>query len=81
MHETGARKWIITVTVVLATVIELIDTSIVNVALPQMMGNLSATLDEVAWVVTATLFLGKCVARLSMNFFFRSGKPSARLLR
>jgi len=53
MAETGLRKWIITVTVVLATVIELIDTSIVNVALPQMMGNLSATLDEVAWVVTS----------------------------
>ncbi len=53
MSETGARKWIITITVILASVIELIDTSIVNVALPQMMGNLGATLDEVAWVVTA----------------------------
>jgi DHA2 family multidrug resistance protein len=53
MSETGARKWIITLTVVLASMIELIDTSIVNVALPQMMGNLGATLDEVAWVVTS----------------------------
>ena len=53
MSEAGARKWIITVTVILASVIELVDTSIVNVALPQMMGNLGATLDEVAWVVTA----------------------------
>ena len=53
MSETGARKWIITLTVILASVIELVDTSIVNVALPQMMGNLGATLDEVAWVVTA----------------------------
>jgi DHA2 family multidrug resistance protein len=53
MSETGARKWIITITVILASVIELIDTSIVNVALPQMMGNLGATLDEVAWVVTS----------------------------
>ena len=53
MSEFGARKWIITVTVILASVIELVDTSIVNVALPQMMGNLGATLDEVAWVVTA----------------------------
>jgi MFS transporter, DHA2 family, multidrug resistance protein len=53
MAEAGVRKWIITITVVLATLIELIDTSIVNVALPQMMGNLSATLDEVAWVVTS----------------------------
>jgi MFS transporter, DHA2 family, multidrug resistance protein len=53
MSEAGARKWIITTTVILASVIELVDTSIVNVALPQMMGNLGATLDEVAWVVTA----------------------------
>ena len=53
MSETGARKWIITLTVILASLIELIDTSIVNVALPQMMGNLGATLDEIAWVVTA----------------------------
>ena len=53
MAESGARKWIIVVTAILASLIELIDTSIVNVALPQMMGNLSATLDEVAWVVTS----------------------------
>src|SRR3954469_211669 len=53
MVEHGFRKWMIAFTVVLASVIELIDTSIVNVALPQMMGNLGATLDEVAWVVTA----------------------------
>jgi DHA2 family multidrug resistance protein len=52
MPEQGANKWIITITVILASMIELIDTSIVNVALPQMMGNLGATLDEIAWVVT-----------------------------
>ncbi|HVP39082.1 MAG TPA: DHA2 family efflux MFS transporter permease subunit [Candidatus Saccharimonadales bacterium] len=53
MSESGATKWIIAGTVVLASMIELIDTSIVNVALTQMMGNLGATLDEIAWVVTA----------------------------
>ena len=53
MTEVRTRKWIITITVIMASLIELIDTSIVNVALPQMMGNLGATLDEVAWVVTA----------------------------
>jgi MFS transporter, DHA2 family, multidrug resistance protein len=51
--ESGARKWIIVVTVVLCTMLELIDTSIVNVALTQMMGNLSATLSEVSWVIAA----------------------------
>jgi DHA2 family multidrug resistance protein len=50
--QGAANKWIITITVILASMIELIDTSIVNVALPQMMGNLGATLDQIAWVVT-----------------------------
>src|SRR5690349_21173280 len=68
MSETGARKWIITLTVVLATLIELIDTSIVNVALPQMMGNLSATLDEVAWVVTAYVVANVLVVPMSAFF-------------
>jgi DHA2 family multidrug resistance protein len=53
MAETGFRKFIITVTVIAAAVIELIDTSIVNVALNDMSGNLGATLEDVAWVVTA----------------------------
>jgi DHA2 family multidrug resistance protein len=53
MSETGLRKWIIAATVILVSIIELIDTSIVNVALPQRMGNLGATLDEITWVITA----------------------------
>jgi DHA2 family multidrug resistance protein len=53
MAEHGLRKLIITITVVAAAVIELIDTSIVNVALNDMSGNLGATLEDVAWVVTA----------------------------
>ncbi|MEO8502527.1 MAG: DHA2 family efflux MFS transporter permease subunit [Acidobacteriota bacterium] len=53
MAEVGARKWIITITVILASMLELIDTSIVNVALPQIMGNLGATLDEATWIITA----------------------------
>jgi DHA2 family multidrug resistance protein len=53
MPEIGLRKVIITLTVVAAAIIELIDTSIVNVALSDMSGNLGATLEDVAWVVTA----------------------------
>src|SRR4029077_7506369 len=45
-------RYIIAVTVSLASVLELLDTSIVNVAIPHMMGNLGATLDEIAWVST-----------------------------
>ncbi len=52
MAETGFRKWIITITVITASLLELIDTTIVNVALPKIQGNLGATLEDVAWVVT-----------------------------
>ncbi len=53
MAEFGFRKFIITVTVIAAAIIELIDTSIVNVAISDMSGNLGATLEDVAWVVTS----------------------------
>src|SRR6266705_1865041 len=46
------NRYIIAMTVSLASVLELLDTSIVNVAIPHMMGNLGATLDEIAWVST-----------------------------
>lgn len=52
MAETGFKKWIITFTVITASLLELIDTTIVNVALPQIQGNLGATLEDVAWLST-----------------------------
>jgi len=52
MAEVGFRKWIITITVITASLLELIDTTIVNVSLPNIQGNLGATLEDVAWVVT-----------------------------
>jgi MFS transporter, DHA2 family, multidrug resistance protein len=52
MAETGFKKWIITITVITAALLELIDTTIVNVSLPDIQGNLGATLEDIAWVVT-----------------------------
>jgi DHA2 family multidrug resistance protein len=65
MVESGVRKWIIVVTIVLSAIMELIDMTIVNVSLPQMMGNLGATLDEIAWVVTAYIFANVIVLPMS----------------
>ncbi len=53
MAEKGAVKFIITITVILGSLLELVDTTVVNVALPNIMGNLGATLEDVAWVITA----------------------------
>jgi DHA2 family multidrug resistance protein len=52
MAEKGLRKWIVTYTVVAGVLLELIDSTVVNVALPNIMGNLGATLQDVGWVVT-----------------------------
>ncbi len=45
-------KWIIALTAALGALLEVIDTSIVNVAMPQIQGNLGATLSEAGWVST-----------------------------
>jgi len=50
--EVYGARYLIAFAVTLASVLELVDTSIVNVAIPHMMGNLGATLDEIAWVST-----------------------------
>lgn len=44
---------LITVSIMLATVMQVIDTTIANVALPHMQGSLSATQDQIAWVLTS----------------------------
>src|ERR1700749_3279678 len=45
-------KWIIALTAALGAILEVIDTSIVNVAMPDIQGNLGSTLSEVGWIST-----------------------------
>jgi len=52
---SSTRKWVIAVSVMLCTVLEVLDSSIVNVSLPHMQGSFSASVDEIAWVVTSYL--------------------------
>lgn len=53
MSEAVSHRGIITVCVMLATIMQALDTTIANVALPYMMGSLSATLDQINWVLTS----------------------------
>jgi DHA2 family multidrug resistance protein len=46
-------KWVVAVTVAVGAMLEVIDTSIVNVAIKEMQGNLGATLSEIGWVITS----------------------------
>ena len=51
--EYGYRRVIITIIAVLCALLEIVDTTIVNVALNDMKGTLGATLTDIAWVITA----------------------------
>ena len=54
-NATPAHKWLIALAVMLGTTLEVLDTSIVNVALPHMQGAFSASVNEIAWVLTSYL--------------------------
>src|SRR5919202_7051448 len=55
-HWTPSHNpWLIAVAVMLATFMEVLDTSVANVSLPHIAGNLSATTDEATWVLTSYL--------------------------
>src|SRR6195256_888281 len=49
------RRWAITLSVMMVTVMQVLDTSVTNVALPHMQGSLSAGLEEMSWVITSFL--------------------------
>ena len=50
-----ANRWLIAIAVMSSAVMEVLDTSVVNVSLPHIAGSLSATVDEATWVLTSYL--------------------------
>ena len=67
-HDTWkprANPWLIAITVTLATFMEALDSSIANVALPHIAGNLSASTDEGTWVLTSYLVSNAVVLPIS----------------
>jgi len=61
----GPRRTLITVSVMLASVIQSLDTTIANVALPRIQGSLSATQDQMAWVLTSYIVAAAIMTPLS----------------
>jgi DHA2 family multidrug resistance protein len=69
-----------TVAVMAATVMQVLDTTIVNVALPQMAGQLSATPDQISWVLTSYLVSSGIVMLLTGFFADRLGQKRYLLI-
>src|SRR6201997_327364 len=63
--KADVNPWMIAATVMLATFMEVLDTSVANVALPHIAGNLSSSVDEATWVLTAYLVANAIVLPLS----------------
>ncbi len=76
VERAGVRdyRWIILAGLITAAVMEVLDTTIVNVALPQMAGNLGATLQEISWVVTGYILSNVVVLPMTAFFTARFGR-------
>jgi len=61
----ATNKWLVAVAVILPTILEVLDTTVVNVALPHIQGSLNAGVDEVAWVLTSYLIANGIVIPLT----------------
>src|SRR5579883_2794698 len=78
--QSGARArpqvnpWLIAISVILPTFMEVLDTSIAAVSLPYIAGSLSATNDEATWVLTSYLVANAVVLPASGWFSLRFGR-------
>lgn len=65
MAPSDVNKWLITASVMIPTLIEILDTSVANVSLTHIQGSLSAGQEEVTWVLTSYLVANAVVIPMS----------------
>ncbi len=81
MNAVASRhRLLISVAVMSATVMQVIDTTIVNVALPQMQGQLGATPDQISWVLTSYMVSSGIFMPLTGYFTDRAGQKRYLML-
>ncbi len=73
-ERIGAERWLILLGLITAAIMEVLDTTIVNVALPQMAGNLGATQQEISWVSTGYILSNVVVLPMTAFFTERFGR-------
>src|SRR5277367_3067654 len=70
----GVNPWLIAISVMLATFMEVLDTAIASVALPYIAGSLSVSTDEATWVLTSYLVANAVILPASNWFAMRFGR-------
>jgi DHA2 family multidrug resistance protein len=68
------NRALITISVMLATIMQTVDTTIANVALPHMQGSMSATQDQIAWVLTSYIVAAAIMTPLTGVLAARLGR-------
>ncbi len=63
--EIYEKRWWITATIMLVAIIEILDSTIVNVALPDIMGTLQANIDQITWILTSYIVSAAIVMPLT----------------
>jgi MFS transporter, DHA2 family, multidrug resistance protein len=80
-HEIdGARRLLVTLSVIAATTMQALDNTIANVALPRIQGSLSATQDQMAWVLTSYIIAAAIMTPLSGWLAGRVGRKRVFLV-
>ena len=72
--DLNPQRWLILVGLILASIMEVLDTTIVNVALPQMAGNMGATNQEIAWVSTSYILSNVVILPMTAFLAGRFGR-------
>ncbi len=73
-QNAGVNPWLIAISVMLATFMEVLDTAIATVALPYIAGSLSASTDEATWVLTSYLVANAVILPASNWFALKFGR-------
>ena len=72
--EVASHRWWILLGLIMAAALEILDTTVVNVSLPQMAGNLGASTDEIAWVSTGYILSNVIVLPMTAWLSGRFGR-------
>src|SRR5512142_2922157 len=79
-EQRQINPWIIAVSVMLATFMEVLDATVVNVSLPQIAGSLSASIDEATWALTSYLVANAIILPMTGWLASRFGRKRLLML-
>ena len=80
MTERHVNPWLIAVSVMFATFMEVLDTTVVNVSLPHIAGSLSVTIDEATWALTSYLVANAIILPMTGWLASRFGRKNLLML-